>query len=98
MPERPPRYVESVGRTLAAEMERDEDVVVMGVDVGAGIDWQAESEGGWEVKLSPYDTGKAAKGASNIAPFEADLLAKYSAAEQGGEFDRMGRELLGKDK
>jgi pyruvate/2-oxoglutarate/acetoin dehydrogenase E1 component len=36
MPERSPRYVESVGRALAAEMERDEDVVVMGVDVGAG--------------------------------------------------------------
>ncbi len=36
MPERPPRYVESVGRALTAEMERDEDVVVMGVDVGAG--------------------------------------------------------------
>ena len=36
MPERPPRYVQSVGRALAAEMERDEDVVVMGVDVGAG--------------------------------------------------------------
>jgi len=36
MPERPPRYVEAVGATLAAEMERDEDVVAMGVDVGAG--------------------------------------------------------------
>jgi pyruvate/2-oxoglutarate/acetoin dehydrogenase E1 component len=33
---RPPRYLESIRGTLAAEMERDEDVVVMGVDVGAG--------------------------------------------------------------
>jgi pyruvate/2-oxoglutarate/acetoin dehydrogenase E1 component len=36
MPESTPRYVEAVGLTLAAEMERDENVVVMGVDVGAG--------------------------------------------------------------
>lgn len=36
MPESTPRYVEAVSRTLRAEMERDEDVVVMGVDVGAG--------------------------------------------------------------
>jgi pyruvate/2-oxoglutarate/acetoin dehydrogenase E1 component len=36
MPESTPRYVEAVGLTLATEMERDENVVVMGVDVGAG--------------------------------------------------------------
>jgi hypothetical protein len=68
-----------------------------GVGASAGIDWQAESKGGWEVKLSPYDTGKPARGTSNITPFEVDLLAKYGAAKQGGEFDSMGRELLGKD-
>lgn len=31
-----PRYVEAVGRALGMEMERDDDVVVIGVDVGAG--------------------------------------------------------------
>jgi pyruvate/2-oxoglutarate/acetoin dehydrogenase E1 component len=36
MPEQPPRYLEAVRGTLADEMERDEDVVVIGVDVGAG--------------------------------------------------------------
>lgn len=35
MPERPPRYLDGISDTLAAEMERDPDVVVMGVDVGA---------------------------------------------------------------
>src|SRR5262245_45891153 len=34
--ERPPRYIDGIRRALANEMERDEDVVVMGVDVGAG--------------------------------------------------------------
>lgn len=34
--ERPPRYIDGIRRALATEMERDEDVVVMGVDVGAG--------------------------------------------------------------
>jgi pyruvate/2-oxoglutarate/acetoin dehydrogenase E1 component len=33
---RPPRYIDGIRRALASEMERDEDVVVMGVDVGAG--------------------------------------------------------------
>jgi pyruvate/2-oxoglutarate/acetoin dehydrogenase E1 component len=36
MAERPPRYVEAIRDALADEMERDEDVVVIGVDVGAG--------------------------------------------------------------
>jgi len=34
--QRPPRYIDGIRRALGAEMERDEDVVVMGVDVGAG--------------------------------------------------------------
>ena len=34
--ERPPRYIDGIRRALGEEMERDEDVVVMGVDVGAG--------------------------------------------------------------
>jgi Ca2+-binding RTX toxin-like protein len=62
----------------------------------AGIDWQARFDSNWEVTLSPYDTGKPAKGASSIAPFNLDLLAKLGAQKQGAEFDRMGRELLGK--
>jgi pyruvate/2-oxoglutarate/acetoin dehydrogenase E1 component len=31
-----PRYIDAVGATLAAELERDEDVVLIGIDVGAG--------------------------------------------------------------
>ena len=64
--------------------------------IGAGIDWQAESNGGWEVKLSPYDTGKPATGGSNLMPFDQDLLAKLDAHKQGADFDRMGQDLLGK--
>jgi len=63
-----------------------------GIGAFAGIDWKSGSAGGWEVKLSPYDTGKPAKGASSIAPFDLNLLAKP------GDFDSMGRSLLGKDK
>lgn len=35
MPERPPCYIDAIRLALAEEMERDENVVVMGVDVGA---------------------------------------------------------------
>ena len=61
---------------------------------GTGIDWQAESDGGWEVKLSPYDTVKPTDG-SGIAPFDLDLLAKQTSQKQGAEFDSMGRALMG---
>ncbi len=67
-----------------------------GGGVNAGIGWQAEIGGGWEVKLSPYDTGRPDKGASNLAPFNLDLLAKLGAQKQGAEFHSMGRALLGK--
>ena len=67
-----------------------------GAGTSAGIDWLAESNGDWEVKLSPYDT-KPRGAASNFAPFGGDLFAKLGAGRQGAEFDRMGRELLGKD-
>src|SRR5919204_1017830 len=36
MPDEAPRYVDGIRMALAAEMERDEDVVLMGVDVAAG--------------------------------------------------------------
>jgi hypothetical protein len=66
-----------------------------GAVAATGVDWQAESNGGWEVKLSPYDTGKPAAGDSNLAPFDQDLLAKLDAHKQGADFDRMGQDLLG---
>ena len=47
------------------------------------------------MSLSPYDTGKPAKGAANVAPFDVDLLAKQNAQKQGADFDDMGRALLG---
>ena len=62
-----------------------------------GIDWRAQSDGGWEVKLSPYDTGTPRGKASNFASFETDLFARPDAQKQGAEFDRMGRELLGRE-
>jgi pyruvate/2-oxoglutarate/acetoin dehydrogenase E1 component len=36
MPDEAPRYVDGIRMALTAEMERDEDVVLMGVDVAAG--------------------------------------------------------------
>jgi Ca2+-binding RTX toxin-like protein len=69
-----------------------------GIGANPGIDWRAESEGGWEVRLSPYETGKPAKAASNFAPFNLDLLAKLGAQKHGAEFDSMGRALLGRDR
>ncbi len=70
-----------------------------GPAIYTGIDWQANASEDWDIKLSPYDTGKpAAKSASNLAPFNFELLAKQSAGKQGAEFDSMGRALLGKDE
>jgi hypothetical protein len=65
-----------------------------GPNVGAGIDWQADSDGGWEVRLSPYDTVKPKEG-SGIAPFDLDLLAKLKTEKQGAEFDSLGHALMG---
>ena len=69
----------------------------VGGGVNAGIDWRTEPEDGWEVKLSPYDTGRPRASASNFATFDVDLFAKLDTQSHGAEFDRMGRALLGKD-
>jgi transposase len=62
-----------------------------GLGSNTGIDWQAASSEGWSLQLSPYDTGKPSKkAASNLASFELKPLGK------AGEFDSLGRELLGK--
>ena len=68
-----------------------------GVGAVRTIDWQTAGSDGWQVTLSPYDTGKPPKGASSIAPFDVNLLAKQGKDKQDAEFDSMGRELLGKD-
>ncbi|MGA8049240.1 MAG: calcium-binding protein [Burkholderiales bacterium] len=69
----------------------------MGVD--APIDWQASTSGGWEVKLSPYDTGRPAKnGSPNLTGFDVKLLDKEQGRTQPADFDGMGKTLLGKDK
>jgi hypothetical protein len=70
-----------------------------GIGVNAGIDWQADSSGGWKPKLSPYALDKPAKSASpNFASFLVNLFNKDRGEAQGAGFDSMGRALLGKDK
>jgi hypothetical protein len=70
-----------------------------GIGVNAGIDWQADSSGGWKPKLSPYASDKPVKSASpNFASFLVNLFNKDRGEAQGAGFDSMGRALLGKDK
>jgi len=68
-----------------------------GIGAAPRVDWQASAADSWSVGLSPYDTGKSAKGASSIAPFDVNLLAKQSGGTRGADFDTMGRELIGKN-
>ena len=66
-----------------------------GVGTYGGIDWQSAASDGWSISFSPYDTGRPAKNASSIAPFDVSLLAKKAPDKQVAEFDSMGRALLG---
>jgi len=58
----------------------------------AGIDWQANASGGWNIALSPYAVPAAATTAGNLPSFA------WTPADGNGDgsYDRMGRDLVGK--
>jgi len=63
----------------------------------AGIDWQANASGGWNIALSPYAVPAAATTAGNLPSFAWTPAGGQAADGSGdGSYDRMGRDLVGK--